>query len=140
VNHHYADIREKLGAPQWWDEHAVPRYCEFTPDATANIYTQEACLLLIECQNCGTEFKVCMSGSDCGFGRNGFEDWRGHLTKAVEDGSLHYGDPPNAGCCSSGPTMTSTPRRVLEFWRMERLLDWQRVPNFERALDCEWAG
>jgi len=139
MNHHYADVREKLGEPQWWDEHAVPRYCEFSPDVTADIYCREVCLLGIECQACEKRFKVCISAGDFGFGVKGFEDRRGSLAKSIEDGSIHYGDPPNSGCCPSGPTMNSVPRRVLQFWRRGGRFEWVRVPGLERSIECEWA-
>lgn len=32
------------------------------------------------------------------------------------EGTLHYGDPPNTGCCLSGASMNSEPRRILEYW------------------------
>ena len=141
MNHHYRDITDQLGKkPPWWDEHAVPRYCDFAPEETADIYARETCLLEIECQGCGESFKVCMSGCGYGFGPEGFEDWRGSLARAVEDGSIHYGDPPNNGCCPSGPTMNSIPRRVLQFWRKDQRHEWERVPELEVQLECEWAG
>lgn len=34
----------------------------------------------------------------------------------VKDGTIHYGDPPNVGCCPAGPTMNCWDLRVLEFW------------------------
>ena len=36
MHHHYADIRDRLGTPLWWDEYGVPRYCEFGPNEGAN--------------------------------------------------------------------------------------------------------
>ena len=33
------------------------------------------------------------------------------LASRVADGTIHYGDPPNAECCASGPTMNSEPAR-----------------------------
>lgn len=37
----YSDITDRLGEPQWWDENAVPRYCEFEPARVANIYWRD---------------------------------------------------------------------------------------------------
>jgi hypothetical protein len=48
---HYGDILDSVpGEPLWWDENAVPRFCEFSLDKLANIYASEAVLLLISCQ------------------------------------------------------------------------------------------
>jgi hypothetical protein len=51
MNTEYDDIRALTAEPpKWWDEFAVPRYCDFRPRSAANIYAREAALLLIECQ------------------------------------------------------------------------------------------
>lgn len=53
----YNDILSRVSEdPKWFDEHAVPRYCEFSPDECADIYARQVCLLLAECQNCAREF------------------------------------------------------------------------------------
>jgi hypothetical protein len=81
MNHDYQDILDLIvEPPRWWDEHAVPRWCEFHPEATANIYADEALLMLIECQDCGHEFHVCMSVSRSdvmmrAFDRRSYEAW-----------------------------------------------------------------
>jgi len=126
MNHHYADIRDKLGVPLWWDEHAVPRYCEFSPDVNANIYATEVVLLEIRCQDCGERFRVAMS----------WDVWdrvQGYPTLAeqIKNGEIHYGDPPNVGCCPAGPTMNSIPLRVLEYWEREPLDEWHRFAEYE---------
>lgn len=135
MHHDYADIRDLiLMAPFWFDEYAVPRYCEFHPSQLANIYASDAALAEIECQNCRTRFKVA-------FSRSHIEDFLGDdratLQTRVSDQSLHYGDPPNIGCCPSGPTMNSDMRRVLEFWtrRKETSHEWQRDPALEITFD-----
>ncbi|MDQ3933411.1 MAG: hypothetical protein M3340_02130 [Actinomycetota bacterium] len=130
MNHSYADIREKLGEPQWWDENAVPRYCDFAPERCANIYALEAVLLEIACQDCGTPFLVAISRAE-GAGMT--------LEQAVVASEIHYGDPPNAGCCGAGPTMNSVPRRVIEFW-VRRRFEWFRSSDLERTIDCGWAA
>ena len=129
MNHHYKDIRDKLGPPQWFDEYAVPRYCDFSPEEVANIYAKEVALVLIACQSCRHLFKVAMS-------------WPFDLLKSgdtleesIEDGSLWYCDPPNIQCCPAGPTMTSVTHRVLEFWRKEyNPYQWVRVAELEIDL------
>jgi hypothetical protein len=133
VNHHYNDIRSRIAEePLWFDEHAVPRYNPFSPNETANIYGDESCLLLIECQACSHEFQVCLS-------RGSFMSDVPSLASLVESQQIHYGDPPNGGCCAAGPTMNSVPRRVLEFWRKsDDYLDWIRVPELEITVHAAW--
>ena len=64
------------------------------------------------------------------------------LAEQVTDGSIHYGDPPNSGCCPAGPTMNCEDLAVVEFWRRYRTTvreGWQRVSELEIALptaDC----
>lgn len=124
--HHYADIRERIVAhPMWWDEHGVPRYCPFAPNQCANIYAREAALVEIGCQACGSEFLVAFTAS-------AHEGKR--LAEQIRLGTLHYGDPPNAGCCPAGPTMNCDDRRVLQYWRRTGF-DWQRDPSLEIPLD-----
>ena len=108
--------------PSWYDENGVPRYAEFAPKLVANIYADEAALLEIECQACGAKFMVALSW-----------DMR-DLEREFE-----YGDPPNLGCCSAGPTMNSVPLRVHEFWRRESYGEWKRISEKEKEVECEWA-
>lgn len=141
MNHHYKDIIERINEkPKWWDEHAVPRYCEFSPNETADIYSDMVALVRIQCQSCGTPFKVCFSQGasdriDIQIGQ--FRpDWS--LRESIINKTIHYGDPPNA-CpefCAAGATMNSIPIKVLEFWeRSSSPYDWVRVPELEIWLD-----
>lgn len=132
----YRDILMRIPArPIWWDEYGVPRYEPFTPDTTANIYAKTAVLFLIECQACQREFNVCLSESQISvYQRNGrtFAD-------DIAERTLHYGDPPNLGCCAAGPSMNSVPRRTLEFWHRPSL-KWERNPDLEGVdLTPDWA-
>lgn len=118
------DIINKLGEPIWWDdEDAIPRYCEFSPHETNNIYADEVALILIECQNCGHKFKIA-------------ETWDilksdTPLSESLKKGYvIGFADPPNIRCCDVGPTETSIKIRVLEFWRRDKV-DWERVPCLE---------
>lgn len=131
MNHHYSDIRSRISEePKWWDENAVPRYCDFSPNVTANIYAREVALCDIACQGCGARFKVAFSWSSVDY-LNGKPVNHQPLTPD-DAAALHYGDPPNAGCCASGPTMNCMDFRVLEFWRKDtNHWDWVRVPDNE---------
>lgn len=112
----YKDIIEKAGKPLWFDENGVPRYVEFHPRHCVMAGVQEVVLAEVMCQGCGTPFLVALSW------RDGERELYGktfpptdRLTK-VGGNSLHYGDPPNIGCCDSGPTMTSDFHRIVEAW------------------------
>jgi len=134
MNHHYSDIRERIAEePKWFDENAVPRYCEFAPNETADIYAYEVALVLIECQSCERKFRVAMSAS---LGRQNGPVLERPWLKPAE---LEYGDPPNVHCCPTGPTMNSVPIRVLEFWECHRRPGrWNRRADLEIEIVCEW--
>lgn len=134
--HHYRDITDKLGRPLWYDEAAVPRYCEFSPNETADIYAEQVALLEIACQSCGQRFKVAMSWSVVG----GILSNAPKLSELIASKEIHFGDPPNNGCCPSGATMNSIPVRVLEFWRKgNKFREMVRVPELEIEVIPEWA-
>jgi len=145
MKHHYRDIRERIAEePLWWDEEGVPRYCEFAPNETNNIYADQAILLLIACQGCRKEFKVCMSqaryrayiNASERLGRNDLtdEDIKDYTLKEfVRSKRIHYGDPPNTGCCG-GTTMNCIDLKVLEFWERPNF-DWVRVPELEIEIE-----
>lgn len=127
MKHHFRDITDKLGVPDWYDENGTPRYCEFSPAQTAHIYASEAVLLEIACQNCGKLFNVCMSWDILAFCMG-----RPSLSDRVRNGTIHYGDPPNSGCCPAGPTMNSEPIRCLQFWtKDESTGKWHRDSKLE---------
>jgi len=134
----YHEILETMGEPKWWDEHGVPRYVDFTPQETANIYASHVVLALITCQSCGHEFRVAFSQGD-------YEIMESARTLAsyIQDRELHYGDPPNNNCCLAGPTMNSVPQRVLEYWSQDKQengrRDWVRHPEFELEMVPDWA-
>lgn len=148
MNAYYGDILERIPEqPKWWDERAVPRFCDFDPDEAADIYADEAILLLITCQNCGLPFHVCMTLS--ALDRTGWRRGRDgsvervkspSLRELIVTGEIHYGDPPNASCCLAGPTMNSVPRRVLGYWRKDGVREWERVPALERDIAPDWAA
>lgn len=132
----YSDIIERCGEPLWWDEHAVPRYVPFTPHECADIYAGRCCLLLINCQGCGAEFSVCISESN-------MDMVHGHaaLPDMIRKEVISFGDPPNTGCCPAGPTMSSIPVQVLEYWTQhpqDGADDWTRDPNLEIKQEPAW--
>lgn len=134
MNHDYADIRNKIDeSPRWFDERAVPRYVDFAPAHLANIYASECVLMEIRCQACHRSFEVAMSYAPSDDIR---EPPRGPLSLRVP--FLHYGDPPNVGCCAMGLSMNSEPQRVLQFWRTENW-EWRRVPELEISIEADWA-
>ena len=132
MNTDYFDIRSRIPEPpKWYDEHAVPRYCECAPNKVANIYVDEAALVLIKCQACSTPFEVVFSR-----GREGGWNVTSMLYEQIEKKGLEYLDPPNIGCCASGPTMTSDSVRVLQYWsRLNGALEWKRDPRFEIEME-----
>jgi hypothetical protein len=116
---YYGDILSRIpGAPLWFDEHAVPRYDPFTPASVANIYAEEAVLMRIECQGCGTPFDVAMTHASPGSFSKAPTPRYAHLllSDLIEHRVIHFGDPPNAQCCDVGPTMNSVPQKILEYW------------------------
>lgn len=133
----YLDIMDKIDEkPLWWDEAGVPRYCEFHPRKCNNVYINEAALVLIQCQNCGQEFRVALTHGP-------MEDLYSivpnlSIARRIRTSRLHYGDPPNAGCCPAGVTMNSIPLRVLEYWNTKDHFEWERDEAFEVALDEPW--
>lgn len=126
MKHHYNDIISAAlpSNPKWWDENGTPRFCEFNPDKVSNIYAVEVALCLIECQKCGTKFKVALSCSA----------FSPKLSLLSADHRLHYGDPPNTNCCPSGPTMNSEMLEVLEFHRSENH-KWKREKSLENKIN-----
>ncbi len=133
MHHHYRDITDKLGTPIWWDEYAVPRYCDFSPEEVAYIYARQVAFVHIKCQGCGHSFMVAMSSGQ----QQLLEHEPPPLMKAIEEGTLHYGDPPNNGCCGAGPTMNCYDIKVVEFWEAVEVGDWKRNAKFEVGLDDE---
>lgn len=134
MNHNYYDITSRIQEPvKWWDENAVPRYCEFHPDQASNIYARQAVLMEIACQSCDKRFLVCMTTDNMTLVRE-----YPTLFQEIEDDAIHYGDPPNTDCCV-GTTMNSVPIRIVEAWSKDLLFEWERKPKYEREIECDWA-
>ncbi len=63
MHQHYEDILMRIPEPPlWFDDAGVPRFDAFKPSDLANIYAREAALVGIECQACGTAFRVALTG------------------------------------------------------------------------------
>ena len=141
MHRHYADILALAAAPPlWFDEHAVPRFAPFTPDIIADISADEAVLLMIACQNCRIEFHVALSSSYIKrIVRKAFEGNHVPMLAAqITAKTLHYGDPPNMGCCPAGPTMNCIDLRVLEYWRKNTTTNrwkWERDLSLETEIE-----
>jgi len=127
----YKDILSKISEnPKWWDAHGVPRYCDFHPDESSNVYADEVALLRIACQSCLKEFDVELNWSEHSY------NWTGQKFSPLshEPKLLHYGDPPNSGCCPAGHTMNCIDLRILEFWKRSKL-SWERKSELEIELE-----
>lgn len=137
---YYGDIYAAVGfnvQPTWFNEFAVPRFCAFDPDNSADIYADEVVLCKIRCQSCGRAFLAAMSSDSAWCGATG------DLTvlERVVKQTLHYGDPPNVLCCMAGPTMNSVMDRVVEAWRKNRKSwEWERSPEHEVDFDVDAGG
>ena len=127
----YDDIRALTPfEPQWYDANGTPRYCEFRPFESPNVYAREIALLEIACQHCGEIFLVEQHRDElqeayrkaCGAQDAG-------LAEAVRQRTITYRDPPLHHC--DGDTMLSATLRVVEFWRREPQFQWARVPELE---------
>jgi hypothetical protein len=146
VNCDYEDIRSRISEkPIWFDENAVPRYVPFAPRECANIYCAEVVLMLVTCQACDHEFNVALTRDRM----QSFELNGRTLADEIRADVIHYGDPPNVGCCPAGPTMNSEPKKVLEYWHrhhsehvgpdsivanVESYFEWRRESDLEVSI------
>lgn len=159
MNASYKDITERLGLPLWYDALGYPRYCEFSPKQTSNIYSNLVFLTEIACQECGKRFDVA-SSFDVWDVRSSllqgkFDEifkqlepkeqiYNNYWVKVLEGLSkdefialLHYGDPPrhdDEGMCTAGDTMNCVDVKVKECWIRESC-DFIRHPEFETLLE-----
>ena len=140
----YDDITSRIAAePTWFDEHSVPRYCEFSPLRCASIHLGEVAFVEIKCQGCRRLFRVALSAVN-------FPESK--IAEAIRAKTLHYGDPPNVRCCDVGPVMNSLPQRVLEYWSRHdpkyvengyvkdpAYSEWVRDASYEVEITPDWA-
>ncbi len=131
----YSDILELTEKkPVWFDEQAVPRFCEFSP-AEVDVYAHECALVEIACQGCDHRFKVAIVADT--------HDGDPSIANAIRANEVHYGDPPNIQCCAAGPTMSSMSVRVIEYWTRQgpggvSLDVWVRDRTLEIELPDEF--
>lgn len=139
MHHHYNDIISRIKEkPEWYDQNGTPRYDKFSYDDMPNIYSTEALLVKIKCQDCGMEFMVgmCFCEMDKLYNPRASsyeEDIKGYLKGKKmwrHWFPVHYGDPPSHGC--AGDTMNCIDVQIVEFWKRERF-DWVRKPEYEIA-------
>lgn len=128
----YRDIRKRIPEPpKWFDEHGVPRYDDFHPSLSPNVYADEVLLYEIACQACGERFLVEENWSrlnlpDIVAGRK-----TPSLSERVRSADIHYGDPPCfGGDCMAGATMNCEDIKTVQFWRRDHRA-WQRVAELE---------
>jgi hypothetical protein len=104
----YSDITDLAGTPQWFDENAVPRYCQFHPSRLAFKASNECALLSARCGQCNHQFHIALS-----------------RTKRGDNPiSLSIGHPPNINCCTLGPATDVVVKTVLEYWVKPRHGEW----------------
>ena len=131
---YYGDILDRIPSePLWWDENAVPRYCEFSPNRLANIYASEAVLLLVACQ-IGPMHHFHVAMSRC-------PPAEPDLATEIRERRIYYGDPPVVAYCIS-PEASSVAIKVLQYWKRGLLPDdWKRDPVLEiDVLSAGWEG
>lgn len=121
MNAGYEDIKKRIKeTPKWYDDNGVPRYDDFHPDLSPNIYSNHIGLFEIACQHCHQRFFVSISA--------GVFDRLNGLAPA----KWHYGDPPIHGCV--GDTMNCEDLRIVEFWTRKGTDDWKRREEFEGEI------
>ena len=126
----YNDIKKRIKEqPKWFDCHGVPRYDDFHPSLSPNIYADEVVLMRIACQNCGRDFLV-----ELNFSKMDVVFRATPLKERIESKLIHYGDPPNDDCCDSGPTMNCDDLEIVEYWSRKGVLEWKRDKKFEIRL------
>lgn len=111
--------------PKWWDSNGVPRFCDFHPKNSPNIYADEVVLLKIACQSCAHQFDVELNTSL--YENLTITNFKKFIDRPQD---IYYGDPPNIRCCLAGPTMSSISLYVIEFWTQENF-KWVRHQELE---------
>jgi hypothetical protein len=130
MQHDFDDITSRIKEPPtWYDANGTPRYGEFNPRMSPNIYARMVLLIRIACQECKREFFVEMN--------------EGPFTsmKDFHPQKVHYGDPPrheedgDGNPCWAGNTMNCEDLEILQCWTRFGTRDWERHPEFEGPID-----
>jgi hypothetical protein len=127
MHHNFEDITDRIKeAPSWYDANGTPRYGEFNPKMSPNIYARIVIFMRIRCQECHEEFLVEMN--------------EGPFTnmKDFHPQKLHYGDPPRHGFtnnCAAGDTMNCEDLEILQCWTRFGTREWERHPEFEGPIE-----
>lgn len=126
MNRRYEDLMALTPEPPtFFQKDGVPRWEAFEPGRSTDVYSVEAVTMEISCQVCDARFHVLMERESHGGKKT--------LAERILDGSIHYGDPPNTGCCDCGPSMNSEPVRILGHWSRTGW-EWTRDPSLEVSM------
>lgn len=127
MNTCYDDIYSRIKDPiKWFDEMAVPRYCDFHPAKLANIHANQVVLFLLACQYCEAKFNVAYSTNR--YNEYPIADLVVNSSIKEINNSFYTPDPPNTNCCDTGLSMTTDVLDILEIWKMTdewKKVDWQ---------------
>jgi len=128
----YQDITSKLGEPQWYDEYKVPRYSEFTPNQIAEIYADEAALVLAQCEHCHKQFKIAFSSDLLESMSAPYNALKNHILK----NDMYCGSPPNDTCFDPAAFPYGLmPIKVPEYWCISpQTKQWERDSTYEVPL------
>lgn len=136
----FLDIKDRIDEqPRWYDENGTPRYEEFSPDLSPNIYADEVILIEIACQHCREKFLVEMNWGIMHVVLEVYnkEPFSVRLTQWLRNRNgnfcpIHYGDPPNHMCI--GDTMNCIDLRIIEFHKKIEHR-FERIKKFEIELE-----
>lgn len=131
----YEDILALAGdrEPDWWDEHAVPRYAPYRPwrgYPTDSV----AALFVVACSSCHRRFLVGAGSPRHVFGHHGrlVEVTLRSFIDSFDFGDAPRHDLPGIGRCA-GETMSTDMLTVKEAWERHPL-EWERRPAYEGLL------
>lgn len=130
----YMDIRKRIPEPpKWFDAHGVPRYDDFHPSLSVNVYASEVLLYEIACQSCLERFLVEENWSKYDLVRMMSGEKTPPLSERVKQKDIHYGDPPCFGndTCCAGATMNCLDIRTVQLWSRSNNHEWKRVAELE---------
>lgn len=126
----YRDLLDLTEKPPIWWLNGVPRWCAFAP-AEVSPYAREVALVLVRSQTTGTAYTVAIEHRP----QPSLDlSSKPSLADTIPGGWVPYGDPPNDGEDHEGATMTALQIEVIEYWRRNASLAWERDASLEVAL------